>query len=97
MPATEECVQVAFPLPRTVYERVERAARDGQRSLDDELAVLVESGLNAELSHQERFDRLAEMYRARLAREGQLNQTPEEVMAELRAIREKIADELYPD
>lgn len=49
MPATEERVQVAFPLPRTGYERVERAARDGQRSLDDELAVLVESGLNAEL------------------------------------------------
>jgi hypothetical protein len=60
------------------------------------LAVLVESGLNAELSHQERFDRLAEMYRTRLAREGKLNQTPEEVMAELRAIREKVADEFYP-
>ncbi len=96
MPATEECVQVAFPLPRKVYERVARAARDGQRSLDDELAVLVESGLSAELSHQERFDRLAEMYRVRLAREGKLNRTPEEVMAELRAVREKVADEFYP-
>ena len=40
------------------------------------------------------FNRLSEMYQARMAREGKADQTEEEIMEDLRRIREEVANEL---
>src|SRR5437667_12068148 len=88
-------IDVNVRLPRETYEEVCQAASKEKRSVDDELAMLVESGLKAERSYQELFDELAKEYRARMHREGKSDQTKEEVLAELRALRQKVADEFY--
>jgi len=45
---------------------------------------------------RELFERVSREYRARLAREGKLDQSPDEVLQELRDVREQIAREFYP-
>ncbi len=50
----------------------------------------------AQLNLQNGMHKLAEKYRARLAREGRLNVTQEKVWAELHRIREEIAIHDYP-
>jgi hypothetical protein len=96
MPATEERVSITLTLPREVLDQVDCLAKQSKESVEKEFESLIESGLKSRLSAQERFDRLSDMYRARLAREGKLNQTSEEIMAELQEIREKVANEFYP-
>jgi histidinol dehydrogenase len=96
MPATEERVSVTLELPRRTMDRISELAGLHNESLTDRLEAIVEKGLDAELSYTERFDRLSEMYRARLKAEGKLDQTDEEVLAELREVRERIANEPYP-
>jgi hypothetical protein len=50
----------------------------------------------AQLNFQKGLHDLAEKYRARLAREGQLDLPPEEIWIELHRIREQIAQHDYP-
>jgi len=97
MPVAEEQVSITLTLPRSVVDRVGELAKQKHASLDDQFGLLVANGLQAELSVGERLKRLSDVYRARLDREGRLNQTAEEVMDELRRIREQVADELHPD
>lgn len=63
-------------------------------SLDDtSQRVLWERVAALNLEHGLR--ELSEMYRARLAHEDRLSQTADEVLAELRTVRERVADEDY--
>ena len=63
-------------------------------SLDDAAQrVLWERVAAINLEHGLR--ELSEMYRARLAREGKLYQTADDVLADLRAVRERVAAEDY--
>lgn len=48
-----------------------------------------------ELQFQQELKALSQAYRARLAKEGKLDQTPDEVMADLKQTREKIAAAEY--
>ncbi len=50
----------------------------------------------AQLNFQKGLHTLAEKYRARLARQNQLNSPPEHVWIELHRIREEIAEHDYP-
>jgi len=50
----------------------------------------------AKLNFQKGLHDLAEKYRARLARQNQLNSPPENVWIELHRIREEIAQHDYP-
>lgn len=96
MNRTEQVVQVAVKLPKEIYERIARTAVDEQQQLEDLLRVLVVEGLDAHVPVRELFERVSEHYRARLAREGKLDQSADEVLQELRTMREQIARELYP-
>jgi hypothetical protein len=49
----------------------------------------------AELSHKKGLKALASKYRQRLAKEGKLDQSGSEILAELTRIRRKIAAEEY--
>jgi hypothetical protein len=50
----------------------------------------------AQLNFQKGLHDLAEKYRARLARDKQLNSSPEQIWIELHRIREEIAQHDYP-
>jgi len=50
----------------------------------------------AQLNFQKGLHALSEKYRARLARQNQLNSPPEHVWSELHRIREVIAEHDYP-
>jgi len=57
--------------------------------------ALVAQGLAAHGTVRQLFEQASALYRARLAREGKLGQSSEEVLKELRDVREQIASELY--
>ena len=96
MSSAERTVQVTLSLPKDIYDRVARTAVEERRQLEDLLNTLVAEGLDAHSSVRELFERVSEQYRARLTREGKLEQTGDGVLLELRALREQIARELYP-
>ncbi|NOT56011.1 MAG: hypothetical protein HOP18_15535 [Deltaproteobacteria bacterium] len=96
MNSTEQVVQVTVKLPKEIYDRVVHAAAGEQQSLEDLLSILVAEGLDTHASVRELFERVSAQYRARLAREGKLDQSADEVLQELRTAREQIASELYP-
>jgi len=96
MSTATETVQVTLTLPKDIYERAAQTAQAEQRQVAELLSSLVTEGLSGRDSPREAFERASASYRARLAREGKLNQSPEEVLQELRDIREKVARELYP-
>jgi len=50
----------------------------------------------AQLNFQKGLHDLARKYRARLARENQLNSSPEQIWVQLHRIRKEIAEHDYP-
>lgn len=96
MSSTEQIVQVTVKLPKEIYERVAHVAAGEQQQLEDLLGVLVAEGLDAHATARELFEHVSVQYRARLTREGKLDQSADEVLQELRTLREQIASELYP-
>ena len=96
MSNTEQTVQVVLRLSKDVYERVARAATAEQRQLEDLLNVLVAEGLDTHVTVRELFEQVSEQYRARLTREDTLDKSADEIIQELRTLREQIAHELYP-
>lgn len=96
MNSAEQTVQVTFYLPKDLYGRVAQAAMYEQRHLEELLGLLVAEGLDAHLTLRELFQQVSEQYRARLALERKLTQSPEQVLQELQNVREQIARELYP-
>ena len=97
MPALDENVSVTVPLPRGVLDQVAELAERSHSTVEAQLGTLVEEGLKQRLTIRERLDMLSESYRARLAREGKLDMTAEEVMEELRQVREQVARDYYPE
>jgi hypothetical protein len=96
MSSTGQTVQVTLRLPKDMYERVTQAARIEQQQVEDLLRTLIAEGLEAHTTLRELLEHVSEDYRARLAREGKLHQSSDDVLQELRSLREQIARELYP-
>jgi hypothetical protein len=96
MSTTPQTVQVTVTLPKDVYERAAQVAEAEQHQLGELLGTLVAEGLEGRASVREILERVSREYRARLAREGKLDQSPDEVLQELRELREQVARELYP-
>lgn len=96
MSGPEQTVQVTLKLPRDIYERVSLTAAGEQRHLEELLGSLIAEGLDAHATVRELFERVSEQYRSRLAADGKLAQSSDDVLRELRALREQIARELYP-
>ena len=96
MSSISQTVQVTLRLPKDLYERVAHAAVTEQRQVEDLLNTFIAEGLDAHATIRELFEHVSEHYRARLAREGKLHQSSDDVLRELRDLREQIARELYP-
>ena len=91
-----QTVQVTLRLPKDMYERVTQAALLEQQQVEDLLRILIAEGLEAHTTVRELLEHVSEDYRARLAREGKLHQSSDDVLQELRDLREQIARDLYP-
>lgn len=96
MNANMQTFTVTLQLPKDVYERVSQTASHEQRGFEDMLSTLVGEGLNVHASFRELFEGVSAQYRARLIREGKSGQSSDEVLQELRELREQVAHELYP-
>lgn len=97
MSSIGQTVQVTLQLPKDMYERVTQAALIEQRHIEDLLSTLIAEGLEAHTTIRELLEHVSEDYRARLAREGKLQQSSDDVLQNLRDLREQIARELYPE
>jgi hypothetical protein len=96
MNANSETADVTLKLPRSVYETAMELARATAQPITDLLSSVVTDGLAIPDSPREGFERVSASYRARPAREGKLDQSPEEVLQELRELREQVVRDLYP-
>ena len=96
MSSMGQTVQVTLRLPKDMYERVTQAARMEQQQVEDLLRTLIAEGLEAHTTLRELLEHVSEDYRARLAHEGKLDQSSDDVLQELRDLREQITRELYP-
>jgi hypothetical protein len=91
-----QTVQVTLRLPKDMYEQITQAALLEQQQVEDLLRTLIAEGLEAHTTVRELLEHVSEDYRARLAREGKLHQSSDDVRQELGDLREQIARELYP-
>lgn len=96
MSSTDQTVQVTLRLPKDVYDRASQAALIDQQQVEELLNALIAEGLEAHATAQELLEHVSEDYRARLAREGRLDQSSDDVLQELRDLREQTARERYP-
>ena len=96
MSSIGQTVHVTLQLPKDMYERITQAALMEQRQVEDLLRTLIAEGLEAHTTIRELLEHVSEDYRARLARAGKLHQSSDDVLQELRDLREQIARELYP-
>lgn len=96
MAAQVDSVTINIELPREEYERVEAQARQEHLSVSQVIPGLVSSELRRREKARLLLAEASTTYRARLANAGKLDQTPEEIFADLRLIREEVADELFP-
>ena len=96
MSSLGQTVQVTLRLPKDMYERVTQAALMEQRQIEDLLGTLIAEGLEAHATIRELLEHVSEDYRTRLAHEGKLHQSSDNVLQGLHDLREQIARELYP-
>ena len=96
MNATVPTVTVTVQLPQDVYERIFQTATHEHQPFEDMLSSLVNDGLRVHLTLRELLEQVSAQYRARLIRERKSAQSADEVLHELRQLREQVADELYP-
>ena len=96
MSSIGQTVHVTPQLPKDMYERITQAALMEQRQVEDLLRTFIAEGLEAHTTIRELLEHVSEDYRARLAREGKLHQSSDDVLQELHDLREQIARELYP-
>lgn len=91
-----DSVTIQVDLPRAEYELVEAEARKERRPVSEVIPGLVSSELYRREKARRMLQAASESYRAQLAAEGKLDQTPEEIFADLRQLREEVANELFP-
>jgi len=96
MSSIGQTVQVTLRLSKDMYERVTQAALMEHQQVEDLFSTLIAEGLEAHATIRELLEHVSEDYRARLAREGKLQQSSDDVLHGLRDLREQIARERYP-
>lgn len=97
MPAIDEMECVTLQLPRDMVERLRQSAKESHRPVEREAQALIERGLTVRDRLKRSADRAHTAYQDHLTRTGNTEPTAEELMEQMRRIREEVADELYPD
>ncbi len=88
-------VTTTIELPRELLERATETARRENRSLDTLLPDLIEAGLDSLEDIRQIWERVSASYRKRVG-EAELAKPSEQVLEELRDLRERVAHALYP-
>lgn len=97
MAGRTDSVTIQLELPRDEYERVEEQARKEHRSVSEVIPGLVNSELRRRETARRILEEASNSYRERLVGEGKRDRSPDEIFAELRALREDVANELFRD
>ena len=95
--AVTETEALTLTLPREVVSRIRKSARRSQRPVEREAQELLEHGLTAQERLMDSMDRARREYKEYLVRTGQSEPTADQLMEQMRRIREEVANELYPD
>jgi hypothetical protein len=96
MDTPEKHVAVTVELPQRLYEQVMDMAASEQQPVEKLLPLLVAEGLDTHRSVGDLWNELAGHVQARLTREGQAEESSDEVLASLRKLREELARAYYP-
>lgn len=94
LPVADERIPVTVPLPRRIYEKVADSAARGHRSVEEEVAGLVETGLASETSVDAILDEAHSAYLSHMKQAGRQPHTAEELWEQMRRVRKEVADEL---
>lgn len=97
MSNVDQTVAVTLQIPKGIYQQASQTAAHEQRKLEDLLGLLIVEGLYVHATVKQSLELVSAQYRDRLAQEGKLDQSPEEVLQDLRTLREQVANELYPE
>lgn len=97
MPTTDEREAITLTLPKSLVRQLDEEAQSRSTTREIEAEALIADGFRRQRAARESLDRLSALHRARLQGEGKLNQTEDEIWAELNRVREEVANELYPD
>ena len=92
-----ETESLTLQLPFDVVERIRESANESHRPVEREAQALLERGLSARERLRQSADRAYREYQEHLKRAGEAEPTAEELMDQMRRIREEVANELYPD
>ena len=96
MSVTDKGRSVTLVLPEPIYKKAIHAAGKQGKPVEEFLQRVLTDDLRDRAHLRARWEQLSRQYRARLQREGTLDQTADEVLADLRELREQVVDELYP-
>jgi hypothetical protein len=94
MNTSSSTVHITLELPKEVYDQAIQIAGERHCPVEALLADIIDEGLQAHDAEQ-LWGKMAEAYRDRLSQSGKLNQSTEEVLEDLAAIREQVANEFY--
>ena len=93
----EATVPITLHLPRSLYERLQQTAEAQHQTPEEAANEMVAAKIRQREDNRAGWEALRASYRAKLEREGRLNDPPEKVLQDLRDQREQIAHEHYPD
>jgi hypothetical protein len=96
MESSTDSVSIVVELPSEDYARLAAHARDERATVSQIIPSLLSSALRRQKKAKDLFAQASRSYRTRLAKEGKLGQTLDEMMGDLREIREEVAEELFP-
>jgi hypothetical protein len=97
MDAVNSTAEVKLQIPQSLYQILVKTAAAEHQQLEAVASQMLQAGLKTHDDWQQLWGAIALSYRDRLQQEGKLHQSSAEVLQELRAVRDAIADELYPE
>jgi hypothetical protein len=96
MDAIHPTVEVKLQIPQPLYQVLVETAEAEHQPLESIANQVLQAGLKTRHSWQQLCQALTLRHQERLQQEGKLNQSTAKVFQELQAVRDAIADELYP-
>lgn len=92
----DETITVTVNLPKATFDRAEKLAIQRHKKLPQVLTDLVIEGVERRAILMKLWDEAKISYATRRAQEGKAQQSDEDVLTDLRDLRERIAGEKYP-
>lgn len=97
MPAVEDKVSITLDLPKSVVDGVRRYADRARHSVEAEAEQMLRHAITVRDELPDLMEQAQREYDEYRSRTGKSRPTGDELIEQLRRVREQVADELYPD